>query len=222
MPDVRRSGGLQTIFSVFLGLMVTTFFGVGVYTFYPPRSTEVDAQIRDLDRQEQAIRNSKAPDELTAADRAQIQDLTDQRNELTDATQESQRSWGRTTSIILIALATLIMGVSLVRADHLPVISNGLLLGGVFTMLYGVGWIVATDTSMARFFVMTVALAITLALGYVRFVRRQKSAEVAGAPGIADGQGLAEIEQRVRDLEERMNQAASALGAKGDRSEPAE
>lgn len=31
------------------------------------------------------------------------------------------------------------MAISLVRADQLPVISNGLLLGGVFTMLYGVG-----------------------------------------------------------------------------------
>ena len=35
MPDVRQGGGLQTIFGIFLGLMVTAFIGVGVYTFYP-------------------------------------------------------------------------------------------------------------------------------------------------------------------------------------------
>ena len=63
--------------------------------------------------------------------------------------------------------ATLAMAVSLVRANQLQVISNGLLLGGVFTMLYGVGWIIATDVSKARFVVMAIALVITLALGYV-------------------------------------------------------
>lgn len=219
MADVRRSGGLQTIFSFFLGLMVTAFVGVGVYTFHPPPQSEFNRQIQDLDRREQAIRNARPPNELTTTDRDQLQELTNERNELLDAAQVSRESWGRSTSIILIALATLAMAVSLVRADQLPVISNGLLLGGVFTMVYGVGWIVATDTSVARFLVMTVALGITLALGYVRFVRlRQVTSAVPSGPSIADGGGLADIERRVRNLEERMNEAANALGQKGDHS----
>ena len=36
MKDPGRSTGLRTIFSFFLGLMLTAFAGVGVYTFYPP------------------------------------------------------------------------------------------------------------------------------------------------------------------------------------------
>ena len=114
---------------------------------------------------------------------------------------------------------TLAMAVSLVRAHQLPVISNGLLLGGVFTMIYGVGWIIATDTSVARFAVMTVAFVLTLALGYVRFVRRQAVSALPGGRSIGDGEGLADIEQRVRQLEERMNDAANALGHKSDRSQ---
>ena len=110
--------------------------------------------------------------------------------------------------------ATLTMAVSLVRAGQLPVIGNGLLLGGVFTMLYGVGWIVATDTSVTRFLVMTVALAITLGLGYVRFVRRGRPSPVTAGPGVPAGEGLADIERRVRDLEERMHEAAQALARK--------
>ena len=62
------------------------------------------------------------------------------------------------------------MAVSLIRADRLSVISNGLLLGGVLTMLYGTGWTLASGDSRARFWVMAVALLITLLLGYVRFV----------------------------------------------------
>ena len=95
------------------------------------------------------------------------------------------------------------MAVSLVRANQLPVISNGLLLGGVFAMVYGVGWIVATDTSVARFVVMTVALVITLALGYVRFVRRPAISALPSGRSVGGGEGLADIEQRVRQLRVR-------------------
>ena len=213
MPDAGRTGALQIIFSLFLGLMVAAFVGVGVYTFHPPPQREFDRQIQDVNRREQAVRNSRPPSELTTADRDQIQELNNERNELTDAAQVIREGWGRSTSIIVIALATLAMAISLLRADRLPVISNGLLLGGVFTMLYGVGWIVATDTSVARFIVMTVALLITLALGYVRFVRGPIS-PVSSGTRIADSEGLPDIERRLRDLEERMSEAANALGHK--------
>jgi hypothetical protein len=209
MATSDRSG-LHTIFSFFLGLMVTAFVGVGVYTFYPPDKT-VDRQREQLNRQEQAIRNSKAANDLTPADREQIQKLTDRRNQLADTSQEGLERWGRSTSIILIAFATLVMAVSLIRADQLPVISNGLLLGGLFSMIYGVGWIIATDTSVTRFAVMTVALVITLGLGYVRFVRRR----VGGAAPAVSGELPADLERRLRELEERLDGAASALGRKG-------
>lgn len=217
MADTRRDAGLRTIFSFFLGLMLTAFVGVGVYTFHPPPE-QFDSQIRELGRREQAIRTSKRPDELTAADRDQIQEIDRQRNTLVDAAAEARKPWGRSTSVILIVFATLAMAVSLVRADQLPVISNGLLLGGLFTMLYGVGWTVATDTSITRFVVMTAALVITLGLGYVRFVRRGATSAVVAGAAIPDSEGLTQIERRVRNLEERMNEAAQALGQNRDSS----
>lgn len=218
MADLKESGGLQTIFAIFLGLMVTAFVGVGVDTFYPLPQTQFNRRILDLSRQEQAVRNSKAPNELTPTERANIQEIRDELNKTQDAGQASRESWGRRTSIILIAFATLVMAISLMRAEQLPVISNGLLLGGVFTMVYGVGLIIATGTSIARFMVMTVALVITLALGYVRFVRRRELSVAPGGEGIAGGEGLVDLEQRVRGLEKRMDEAANALGHKGDRS----
>ena len=215
MPNVGRSGVLQTIFSFFLGLMVTAFVGVGVYTFHPSPQRDFSRQIEDIDRQEQTVRDSRPPDALTPADRDQIQGLNIERNELNDAARVSQEAWGRSTSIILIVCATLAMATSLVRADRLPVISSGLLLGGVFTMLYGVGWISFTGTSVSRFVVMTVALVITFALGYVRFVQGAVPAGSSGS-STTHGGGLVDIQRRVRDLEERVNEAASALGHKGD------
>jgi hypothetical protein len=65
---------------------------------------------------------------------------------------------------------------------------------------------------------MTAALVITLGLGYVRFVRRGATAPVAIASAEPTGEGLAQMERRIRSLEERMNDAAHALGQAGDRS----
>jgi hypothetical protein len=219
MASMGWSDGLRRIFSFFLGLMLAAFVGVGVYTFHSPPE-QFDSQIRDLARREQAIRNSRPPNELEASDRDQIQEINRQRNDLMDAAEKARRPWARSTSIILMVFATLTMAVSLVRADQLPVISNGLLLGGVFTMLYGVGWIVTSDTSITGFLVITAALVITLGLGYLRFVRRSATSPATAGSGIQDGEGFAGVERRVRVLEERMNEAAHALGHRRDSSSP--
>jgi hypothetical protein len=222
MAEVGRSGGLHIIFSLFLGLMLSTFAGVSVYTFYGPPDRH-EEQVRELGREEQAIRSGARGDELRVEQRDRLEEIAAERTALLDAAQEERKPWSRNTSIILVIFATLAMAVSLIRADELPVISNGLLLGGLFTMLYGVGWIVATDTSLARFAVITIALAITLGLGYLRFVRRGRAPGVAGR-GPAAGSGAAaassDLELRLRDLERRMAEAASVLGNPSDSREP--
>jgi len=213
MADTRSGTGLQTLFAIFLGLMVTAFVGVGVYTFYPSPDAHYRDRITSLDREQQAIRNSRPENALTPADRAQIQKVTDERNRVQDTSRAATEAWGGRTSIILVALATLAMAISLTAAAQLPVISNGLLMGGVFTMLYGVGWVIVSGTSTTRFIVMTFALVITLALGYVRFVRRRAPAEARSGGATAPIGEFADLEQRVRTLEERMLQAATALTA---------
>lgn len=208
------SGALQTIFSFFLGLMVTAFVGVGVYTFHPPDDS-FEGQLRELDREEQVAGIDRTTTELTAEDRAAMQARMDARSAVMEAQREARDAWGRSTSIILIALATLVMAISLVRAEQLPVLSNGLLLGGVLTMVYGVGWIVASDTTLTRFLVLTVALAITLGLGYLRFVRPGAAGGAMAMQGAVHPDAAA-IEARLRLLETRMEDAAAAFGARKD------
>jgi hypothetical protein len=185
-------------------------------SFFHPQPTELETEIRELGHREQEIRNSRPDSELTAADRDQIQKINRQRNELAEAAAEERESWALSTSIILIVFSTLFLVASLVRVDRLQAISNGLLLGGIFTMLYGVGWIFTAGASITRFLVMTAALAITLGLGYIRFVRRGKVQPATGRGELLMVEGLADIEHRVRDLEGRMNEAAYALGQKRD------
>jgi hypothetical protein len=131
--------------------------------------------------------------------------------------EQVREGWGRSTSLILIAFATLVMAIAVLRADQLSVLSNGLLLGGVFTMCYGVGLILATGTSMARFAAITLALVVTLGIGYLRFVRQRRGGVVAtpedgatrsGAGAVPDG-----LEQRVRMLEGQIEGIRRALQA---------
>lgn len=209
MAIERDNRGLQIIFAIFLGLMVTAFIGIGVNTVYPPPDEPFIRQMRDLERRSEAVSNSKAAAEFTPAERARIQQLRDSVNQTQDALRVAVQPWTRTTSIILIAFATLSMAISLIRADQLPVLSNGLLLGGVFTMIYGVGLILTAGSSAMRLVVMAAALLITVGLGYARFVRgRANAAAHAGVPSSSE---LADVDQRLRALEKRMDDAAAAL-----------
>ncbi len=211
----RQRGALQIIFAFFLGLMVTAFLGIGVYTFYP-EPAEVDAleeRANDLRREQGEFRSVRSDGELTAEQRERVDALEREIEQVYEERQQRSAAWARTTSIILVLLSTLAMGVSLIRADQLPVISNGLLLGGVFTMLYGTGWTIAAGESVLRFWVIAFALAVTLALGYVRFVRGHESQPAA--PTQASPQ-LAELAQRIEELERRLQRASDSLGGDED------
>ena len=78
-PNIGR-GVLQAIFAVFLGLMITAVVGVGVYTFHPNPADDAQEQINDLYEQRAQIEGCgpgavgpcESPDQLTAAERAQI------------------------------------------------------------------------------------------------------------------------------------------------------
>jgi hypothetical protein len=139
-----------------------------------------------------------------------------------------------------VVFATLVLAASLLLADQLRVISNGLLLGGLFTMVYGVGWVIFSGNSVARFWVITLALVVSIGLGYLKFVRGRKrvaslSGDGLGASPTGDRRGgepmrgtetgavsaatsidpvaFVELSKRVRSLEERATAAAAALGA---------
>lgn len=203
----RQHYALQTIFSFFLGLMVVAFIGVGVNTFYPSPSERYQEQLQSLyDQQNTLGAGGKVP---TSAEETQSIAIQKQINDLQAKQRLEEQPWSLNTSITLVLFATLVMGVSLVRSEQLRVLSNGLLLGGLFTMIYGMGWTIASNTSSARFFVVLFALAVTIALGYLKFVRLREAAAAASAPATAAE--LGDLPARVTALEARLAAAASAF-----------
>jgi hypothetical protein len=213
----RQHHALQTIFSFFLGLMVLAFVGVGANTFYPSPAEQHEQQLQDLTRQRDEVHVRAEGHDLDTAQQAEMDRIIAEENALRRTIDDEMKGWARITSIILVVLATLVMSVSLVRGEQLRVLGNGLLLGGLFTMVYGVGWVVFSGSSVTRFVVMAFALAVAIGLGYVKFVRRRARGEApVVAAGVAStgagGAALAGLEARVSALEARAAAAAAALG----------
>ncbi|MFP5416779.1 MAG: hypothetical protein ACLGHZ_07855 [Actinomycetes bacterium] len=124
------------------------------------------------------------------------------------AFQAAQNQWSLTASIVLLVCATIILAVSLIRPGSMAVISNGLLLGGIFTMIYAVGLSLSGESSVTRFLVALAALLITVGVGYLTFVRRKATA----ASGAGAGTGTAaELAERVDALERRLDALGRAL-----------
>ena len=218
----RQHAALQTIFSFFLGLMVLAFIGVGVNTFYPSPAETSRPQSEELRRQQDELRVQTHGRDLDTAQQAEMDRLIAQENELLRIVSAQEKDWARNTSIILVVFATIVMSVSLVRNEQLRVLGNGLLLGGLFTMIYGVGWVVFSGSSVTRFAVMAFALAVAIGLGYAKFVRQRAAdsappARWSEAPGEAGGADLAVLEARVSALEARAAAAGAALGGPPER-----
>lgn len=223
----RQHYALQTIFSFFLGLLVLAVVGVGVNTFYQSPSESHQKEMTEIQRQMETL-NFKSPNGVVdAADKAELARLQTKQNALQDIIDAEMKIWARNTSIVLVLFATAVMGVSLIRSEQLRVISNGLLLGGLFTMLYGAGWVIFSGNSTARFVVVLFALAVALGLGYLKFVRNRENREVAGVTaagtfvsggtGALDDAAVAALAQRVAAIEQRMSAASAAFS--GDDSE---
>jgi hypothetical protein len=142
-----------------------------------------------------------------------------------DQSQIEREQWSLTAGIIMISIATLLLALSLIRWDRAIVISNGLLLGGLFTMVFGIGLTLAGGEAVSRFVVLSIALVIIVVLGYLRFARVSKGGRTpatvtrtpatAGAdeahPALASAAD-AELVVRVTAIEERLRSMGRALG----------
>ncbi len=121
--------------------------------------------------------------------------------------------WRLLTGIILLVCATAILVISLLLPEEHGVLSNGLLLGGVFTMVYAVGMTVSAANNLWRFIVVAAALAITIAIGYAKFVRGRSRLVPIGKP-VGEPVPVAvegELTERLAAVERKLDALGRAL-----------
>lgn len=213
-----RQGALQAIFALFLGLILAAFVGVSVYSAFPPPDSQNEDAIQQLYREQEALyRCDPEADECTptAAEQTRIEAIDAEVRQLQEQDQQRQEDWAQSTSIVLIVVATVLLAIAigLARVERAWAISSGVLLGGLFTMLYGVGWSLAGGEGLTRVWVLLVAVLITLGLGYLRFVRLRPAHEELPTPALsgavsgasASGADSDEALARIAALEARLD-----------------
>ena len=150
---------LKIIYTIFLGLMVALFIGMGIAAFYE---------------------SPKAPDHPIVLDNGGKTETVDQKVarvqfEAEQKTfQEKFSVYNRNVFIIGLICAVIVLMISLAMTAFLKDLSDGILLGGVFTLLYSIIRGIMSENSQFRFLAVSVGLILALFLGYLKLNKSVK------------------------------------------------
>lgn len=155
---------LRIMYSVFVGILVSLFIGLGISAFYPaPAQPEYPTKLEGLNL------------EPTASPNPEVEKLKKERDDYYEAQEKYRKEisprYNRNVSIASMIGAIVVLIISLVFVRQIKFLSDGLLLGGVLTLLYSVIRGFMTEENMYRFVVVSVGLVVALVLGYVKFIK---------------------------------------------------
>ncbi len=121
-------------------------------------------------------------------------------------------TWRLVTGTWLLVCATAVMIASmLIRTERIPVITNGILLGGLFTMIYAVTMSLSASNEWPRLAVMTGALVVTVGIAYWKFAVRKAAPTAATGPTAEPTPLDSALAGRVDRLEHRFDELRRAL-----------
>ena len=153
---------LKALYAVAIAILIVAFVGFGISAFYPePRYP------------------GGFPNE---AQRTSPKDRTPEQKQKIEEYREKEKAFRKTLSNYNLVVASISIGVavlllvgSVVWLSRLAVIGDGVTLGAVFTLFYGLIRAFMTNNEQFRFVAVAIGLVIVLALVYWRFVRSLQS-----------------------------------------------
>ncbi len=147
---------LRNLYALAIALLIVAFVGFGIAAFYP-----------ELEPPEYPTGLEFAGPEPTEEERR----LMAQQQEKEEAFRERLSDYNRVVASVSVGLGVLLLAGSLLRVSGVPVIGDGVTLGAVFTLFYGLMRALMTEDERFRFVAVAVGLVVVLALVYWRFVR---------------------------------------------------
>ena len=153
---------LQNLYIVFLGILIAVFVGVGINTFYEsPKYPMSTAQY--MTKQEN----------LALDEEARVQEMQE-----SEAYQKKRITYERNVSIILISFAVLLVAGSIALENKETILGNGIMLGGLFTLIHSIIRASESNNSKYMFATTTIGLAIVVYIGY-RYFSVKKTQETS-------------------------------------------
>lgn len=160
MAKKEMKDWVKVLYTIFLALLIALFYGLGVAAFYPsPKAPETPVSIGKVE-----------PAQMTAEEKQASLDF-EQANQKYNV---EMQTYNRNVSMITLVLAVVSLVVSLLLIGGVQIISDALLLGAGFTLIYSIGLGLATGDARYRFIIVSVGLGITLIVGYLKFIRQRE------------------------------------------------
>jgi len=151
---------LKIVYTFFLGIILALFVGLGIRTFYaPPEPPQFPTS---------QITKANPTDEELAEQAKQQQEY----ERAFQAYDEQNSIYNRNVSTISLVASVALLALSLLLEKRNRVLANGILLGGLFTLLYSIGRGFASQDTLMTFIAVSVGLAVALFLGYRRFFEK--------------------------------------------------
>lgn len=154
---------IKYIYTFFLSVILVTFVGVGIAAFYKGPVVP-DYPIR-----------ASFPIEEKASESAEMIEEQIEYEKTSREFQKANEAYSKNVSTIAVASALIILVLSISLLSKISFISDGLLLGGVFTLGYAIIRGFGAGDEMFRFIVVSIGLFVAIFLGYLRFVKKEKS-----------------------------------------------
>ena len=155
---------IKFVYKLFLGVLLATTIGMGIATFYT--SPKAPAYPDDL-----ATYSSSEP---TPAQQKKYDRQMQKYNRDYERFEDLNKDYQRNVSIIAIALSIVILIVSLVTLAKIDILADGMLLGGILTLLYAIIASFWTEDQKFIFVATLIGLIVALALGYIKFVKPEQ------------------------------------------------
>lgn len=161
---------LKIIYTIFLGLLVVLFVSLGISAFYPaPSEPKYPVELQEGPPMHGTERSVPAPNTVESEEYKKKSEAyrleSEQYHEVTKPRYE------RNVSIAAMIFAVIVLAVSLTALGKIQFLSDGLLLGGVLSLLYAIIRGLMGKDNLYSFITVAVGLAVALALGYFKFIR---------------------------------------------------
>jgi NADH:ubiquinone oxidoreductase subunit 5 (subunit L)/multisubunit Na+/H+ antiporter MnhA subunit len=156
-PPESRASLLEALTMLAVGVLIAFFVGFGIQAFYPaPELTE----------------ERFGPTESSPADPEGKEKFKEMKEEelALRVYHEEVSEYSRIDSLIAVGIAVLILGaVLLLRRIRIPAIRDGMALGGVLTLFYGLVLALQAEGDVFKFLMVALVLLVVLVAGYLRF-----------------------------------------------------
>ena len=147
---------LKIVYAFFLGILLAISVGMGVAAFYPqPEGPTYPSELNFVNK-EPTQQQQQSQKDFDAQQRAW---------------EDKMKPYNRNVSIITMVAALVFMAIGLLLEQKIGVLADGILLGGVLTLLYSMGRGFASQNSKYSFVVALIGVVIAIALGYLRFIK---------------------------------------------------